>query len=201
MKVNMFYNELHNTIKDAIAKRNSDRRINEMDDTLSIFDGIEDIDYSKMYPSTDDDKSENVTTVDNVHIKGLTDDPETGEVMDSAHVKVKPDLTKLKWLLLYLMDTELSGKVAHGLPVYLYKDKKHGISAIFNYWQGLNSTEEKYPGTYIELVEQYAKYNMIVITDLMEIAKSLNLDAYAEYIGDGDPYVRVIFNANIYRED
>ena len=46
----------------VIDKRNSDRRINEMDDALSIFDGTEDIDYSKMYPSTDDDKSENVFT-------------------------------------------------------------------------------------------------------------------------------------------
>ena len=148
----------------------------------------------------EEDDNMKLTKETEVRTEGLIEDPETGEVMDSTRVKAAPDLTKLKWLLLYLMDTELSAKVAHGLPVYLYKDKKHGISAIFNYWQGLNSTEDKYPGAYIELVECYAKYNMIVVTDLMEIAKSVNLDAYADYIG-GDPCVRVIVNTTIYRED
>ena len=116
MKVNMFYNELHNTIKDAITKRNSDGRINKTGDTLSIFDGVEDIDYSKMYPSTGDDKNEN-------------DKP----VEDNCGISISMD--NLKWLLLYIADIvarDSYTSISHALPVYVYKDNNGKLSATFN---------------------------------------------------------------------
>lgn len=110
------------------------------------------------------------------------------------------NLTQLKWLLLYIMDTDLLGRVAHGLPVYLYRDKKHGVSAIFNYWIAIPCNEDGCSESYIDFVEHYAVYNMIVVTDITAIAKDVDLDAYAEYIG-GEPNIRVIVNGNVYREE
>lgn len=110
------------------------------------------------------------------------------------------NLENLKWLLLYIMDTDLLGRVAHGLPVYLYRDKKHGVSAIFNYWRAIPCNENGYDESYIDFVERYAVFNMIIVTDIMAKLDDVDLDAYAKYIG-GEPNIRVIVNGNVYREE
>lgn len=119
------------------------------------------------------------------------------ETMTDTNKTETLDIEQLKWLLLYIMDTQLKSKVAHGLPVYLYKDMKHGVTAIFNYWSGLPYNVEmtdKYTNSYIDFVEQYARYNMIVVTDIITLAKEVDLDAYAAYIGGDTSNIRLIIS-------
>lgn len=176
MKVNMFYNELHNTIKDTIAKRNSDRRSNEMGDTLSIFDGIEDIDYSKMYPSTDDDKTENDKTIEYDLGKSITMD-------------------ELKWLLLYIADIvarESYTSISHALPVYVYKENTGKLLAVFN------KMEPTLVG--VDEVERFNKYRykfkIYPISDIMSYYNSIEMKDYKRFIGTR-PDIRVIIDDDI----